>query len=240
MKRDLLFLGAGYMLGALAAVLAVVLAGQSAPEVPNAKAWHLVELNGSAVPVYGWLHGERLIWSVDEQTWSAAPVDGDPGGRAMGWYFVTINQAEARVRGWVDDAGGLGWRWADQKRALATPRPAAVNPAGAMANGVDAGKLDGRTTIRASDEATAGEVRAVMQAAKPPDAAAPCKPDGGPSKPAAPDRIKPPDLVGGGLGIPGGFWLWAGVAICGGLAFGLTVVCGLLLLAFLRRKGAAA
>lgn len=248
MNRRIIHLGGGFMAGFSAALLALALstAGQGPePSLPlvSAKPWNAVVVNGYSVPIAGEREGDRLIWHVEEQSWSVAPTDGDAfPDELMAWFGVTINHYPAMVRGWyVGDHREFVWRWADQKRHLAkadepkvgdgkakpkADAPGKINPAGALANGVEAGKLDGRGTVRASDAATEREARAVMEAGKP--AEGPCEP----SRPKSPDRIKPPALPGSS----GLDWGLAGRLAAAG-ALGLVGVGCVLGLIFGPRKG---
>lgn len=215
--REALIGGLGYMLGACAGVLAVLLAvgqiggpARSPEPVRSVKAWHMIELNRSRVPLFGSLDGGRLTWDVADQRFEYTPyLNGPaPARTVLRPYTIRINGADAVVKGWHDKDKAFRWAWDDQAVALLDEAPAAVNPMGARANGVVAARLDGSGTIRASDPATAAEVRAVMEAQAPGESSAPCKPDREPD-----ERIKPPDIPGaaGPLGLD---W-WVIAVVCG-------------------------
>jgi hypothetical protein len=194
------------MLGLLSGLVAgALLLGQS----PAGPGWHDVDVNGSAVPIWGTLEGERLLWSVDEQRFSpTAPRQDYPAvsASAKSRYRIAINEAPCEVRGWVDDSGLFNWVWSDQRRKLSGPsKPEAKRPTGAMANGVDSRKLDASGSVRASDPATAREALSIMD--NPPD----CPDPGG---------IKPPPLAGFGLDWQAiGTWAFVVLMIGAGFVF---------------------
>jgi len=224
------------MVGLGVGVLAVVLAMQAepstrpSPPVPpapvetKAKVYRTFDVNGFKVPFLGVETSDKdgpiFRWDPADQRYNCtSPIMATcPTGadRLKKLYSVKINGATAHVVGWVHADGSFNWCWDDQTSTLVPGRGAAVNPAGAMANGVDVGKLDGPGTVRASDSETAAEVRTVMGAAPPgpaSDASTPCNP----SSPDSSCSPRAPDIP-----TAGGFTVWYAVAA----AIALAVVSG--------------
>ncbi|WP_165073301.1 hypothetical protein [Paludisphaera rhizosphaerae] len=217
------------MLGLSVGVLAVVLASQvaepsaSVPPAPvetKAEVYRTFDVNGFKVPFLGVETSDKLgpifRWDPARQRYNCtSPIMGTcPTGadRFKKLYAVKINGATAHVVGWVHADGSFNWCWDDQDSKLVPGRGATINPAGAMANGVDVDKLDGPGTVRASDPETAADVRIAMEAGNP---ASPTSAQCGPSDDAS--CIRAPDVPTSGVSL----WLVFGVIAALAVVFGV-------------------
>lgn len=135
---------------------------------------HSITLNGFPIEVLGRVTDRNTIaWDRDAQSWTPCPpLMADPGGpHPKSRYAIEVNGHRAEVLGWVDPAG-FRWLHADQDWSPGpTPqsRPSPISPTGAMANGVDIGKLDREGKVTASDRATQVAVESLIEAGKAPD-----------------------------------------------------------------------
>lgn len=174
---------------ALSALLAAQTPAPSRPAVPpEAQAaglsYHMMELNGRTVPILGRRSGPALDWRVEAQTFRPTPpgAEAPPAGTPLNRYTIAVNGAPVEVKGWVDASGVFRWRWDDQVgRLTAEDATAEVNPAGAMANGVELEGHDATGGIRASDPEAYADARTLMASGRcpDPDSCPPDRPDDG-------------------------------------------------------------